>query len=122
MRDADAGTSEFDGVSNRDGSLTRVARVGIAVDPPILADLLVSLLACPNRLLHRAMGRGLHRWDLAIVSPAHVGSISARSVIRLPDDHGDAGVGRVSTAAGSYPVVIRDIEAIESLLEAYLPA
>lgn len=104
-----------------DGSLTRVARVGVAVDPPILADLHVRLLAGPNRLMLRTPDIGQSRCDLAIVSPTHTGSISAPSVIQLPGDHADAGVGAVTTAGGSYRVAIRDVEAIESLIEKHLP-
>ncbi|MBT8479216.1 MAG: hypothetical protein KJO06_09870 [Gemmatimonadetes bacterium] len=102
--------------------MTRIARVGVAVDPPLLADLLVSLLSGPYRRLGRTWKRGQNRCDLAIVSPAHTGAVSAPRVICLPDDYGDAGVGRVTTVAGSFPIAIRDIGAIERLLESYLPA
>jgi hypothetical protein len=122
MRDAIVGNTEFDGVSNRDGSLTRNARVGVAVDPPLLADLLVRLLAGPNRLMRRTPDLSQCCCDLAIVSPAYTGPISAPSVIHLPSDHGDAGAGLVTTATGSYRVEIRDLEAIERLIESYLPA
>ena len=100
--------------------MTRVVRVGVAVDPPLLADLLISLLAGPKRRTGRPGPR--MACDLAIVSPAHAGSVSASRVIRLPDDHGDAGIGKVTTVSGSYPVAIRDVEAVERLIEAYLPA
>jgi len=122
MRDAEAGPNEFDGVSNRDGSLSRVARVGVAVDPPILADLLVRLLTGPNRLVRRTPDLSQVRCDVAIVSPAHTGSISAPSVLQLPDDHGDAGIGGITTRSGFYRVPIRDVEDIESLIEKHLPA
>jgi hypothetical protein len=122
MREASIGERGFDDVGNRDGSLTKVVRVGVAVDPPLLGDLLVSLLTGPHRRLDRTGTRLRDHWEAAIVSPAHAGRISAPYVICLPDDDGDAGVGTVTTATGSYPVAIRDVEAIESLLQADLPA
>ena len=103
-------------------SLTRVVRVGVAVDPPLLADLLVSLLASPHRRMALAWEGGQSRCDVAIVSPAHLGSISAPRIIRLPGDCGEAGVGSVTTVSGSFPVPIRSVEALKRLLKAYLAA
>ena len=41
-------------------------------------------------------------------------------VIRLPGNDGDAGIGAITTPGGADPVVIADVDAINSLLEAYL--
>ena len=77
--------------------MTAAARVGVAVDPPLLADLLVRLLSGPNRLLCRRKSSGPLGCDVAIVSPSLEGSIIAPRVIRLPGDDDDAGVGAVTT-------------------------
>ena len=101
--------------------MARAARVGVAVDPPLLADLLVRLLSGPNlRLCRRPTSEPLG-CDLAIVSPAWEGSITAPRVIRLPDDNGDVGMGAVTTEEGSFPVPIGDVEDISGLLAAHLP-
>jgi len=97
------------------------ARVGVAVEPPLLADLLVRLLSGPNlRLCRRPTSEPLG-CDLAIVSPSWEESITAPRVIRLPDDHGHSGMGAVTTEDGSFPAPIGDVEAISNLLETYLP-
>ena len=102
--------------------MTGAARVGVAVDPPLLADLLVRLLSGPNRLLCRRKPSSLPLGcDVAIVSPSLEGSITAPRVIRLPGDEGSAGVGAVTTEEGSFPVAIGDVEAISRLLAAHLP-
>lgn len=94
--------------------------MGVAVDPPLLADLLVRLLAGPNRLICRRKASGPIGCDLAIVSPSQEGAIRAPRTIRLPGDEGDAGVGAVTTEEGSIRVAISDVEAIGGLLETYL--
>ena len=101
--------------------MTRTARVGVAVDPPLLADLLVRLLSGPSLRLCRILAFGPLSCDLAIVSPAWEGSIIAPRVIRLPDDNGDAGMGAVTTEEGSFPVPVGDVEDISGLLAAHLP-
>ena len=95
-------------------------RVGVAVDPPLLADLLVRLLGTPERRVQRYNGRGLARLDLAVVSPAFEDALFAPVVIRLPGDHGDSGVGIVTTVDGDDPVVISDVDILLSMIGRHL--
>ncbi|MDH3607345.1 MAG: hypothetical protein OER12_10175 [Acidimicrobiia bacterium] len=100
--------------------MNRVARVGVAVDPPLLADLLVRLFDGPNRTIRRHPTSKPEGYDLAIVSPSHAPTLSAPCVIRLPDDNGGSGLGVVTTEAGWNPVSISDVADISILVEAHL--
>lgn len=94
--------------------------MGVAIDPPLLADLLARFFEGSNRTIRRHQTSGPQRYDLAIVSPSHTPTLSAPCVIRLPDDNGGSGMGVVTTEAGSYRVSIRDVADIRILVEAHL--
>ncbi|MBT8246725.1 MAG: hypothetical protein KJN73_02855 [Acidimicrobiia bacterium] len=98
------------------------SRVGVAVDPPLLADLLVRLLGTSERRVQRYNGRGLANLDLAVISPAFEDALVAPVVIRLPGDHGDSGVGIVTTDGRDDPVVISDVDVLFRVIGRHLSA
>ena len=97
----------------------RLLNVQVAVEPRLLSDLLVRLLASEERRL--SFGVGGAEPDIAIVSLRHAGEVQAPVVIRLPDDEGNAGLGSVAHRGVAEPVLIASIEAISRLLDQHAP-
>ena len=90
------------------------AKIGVAVEPPLLADLLVRALWGPEREVSRHVGSSA--CDLAVVSPQLAGKLHAPSVICLPDDEGGSGWGTFATRTGARPVSIDGVDAIIALV------
>ena len=97
----------------------RLLNVQVVVEPRLLNDLLVRLLASEQRRL--SFGVGGADPDIAIVSLRHAGKVKAPVVIRLPDDEANAGLGSVTHEGVAEPVLIASIEAISRLLDLHAP-
>lgn len=96
---------------------TPTAHVGVAVDPPLLADLLVRLLKTPRRYVHRATTNSAHSCQIALITSAHENAVTAPVIVRLPDNKGNAGVGTITDAHGVTPVKIATVDDILAALE-----
>ena len=97
----------------------RLLNVQVAVEPRLLNDLLVRLLASEQRRL--SFGADGVDPDIAIVSLRHAGNVKAPVVISLPDDEANAGLGSVTHGGVAEPVLIASIEAISRLLDLHAP-
>lgn len=101
-----------------------MASVGIAVEPPLLADLLVRLLWTPDRPVHRhnpSDAPARHTCDVAITSSCLEGTVTAPVAIRLPDDEGRGGWGSVVSGDQSSVVSIRSVDDLIALLDLFVP-
>lgn len=97
----------------------RPLKVTVSVEPRLLGDLLVRLLATEQRQLSFKIGEA--HPDIAIVSRRHATEVRAPVVIRLPDDEANAGLGSVTHDGVAEPVLIASIEAISRLLDLHTP-
>lgn len=91
--------------------------IGIAVEPPLLADLLVRLMKTPRRYVHRADPASAHSCDVAVISSSYEQTVAAPLVLRLPDDEGNAGVATVTGPHGVTTVRIATFDDILAALE-----
>lgn len=99
--------------------VNRPLKVTVSVEPPLLSDLLVRLLATEHREV--SLDTGGADPDIAIVSQRHAERIKAPVVIRLPDDEANAGLGSVVRRGAPEPVLIASIEGLSWLLELHAP-
>src|SRR5688572_13479407 len=96
-------------------------RVLVAVAPPLLAAVLARLLSAEERdvVIHGA-GVGAaaeERFDIAVVTDFLPYGVLADSVVRLPDQLGNAGVGSVVTGGELRKVHIAEVSGLVELLE-----
>ncbi len=94
--------------------------VGVAVDPPLLADVLVRLLWRPEWRVHHHDGPATHTCDIAVITAGHQHDVNAPTVIRLPgaDDRSES--GSVVSPRKTRVVSIRSLEEVVALLEGCL--
>ena len=96
-----------------------MASVGIAVDPPLLADLLVRLLWRPDLEVHHHDPSTRLKYDIAVTSGGLRQGIAAGTVIRLPDA-GQAGWGSVVSSQMSHMARIQAVDDVIYLLDGLL--
>lgn len=100
-------------------------RVVVVVSPPILGDLLSRVLERSDIEVETDMdGHSVSAgryFDVAITSGALPRYIEARSVVRLPDSLGGAGVGRVTTRGREREIELSGLPDLVRLVDRLCP-